>query len=220
MLQKKTHLKNMDTLESVVSKSINKIIKHLETNFTTKQIFQLNKTLSKYLDFMDRDKDRKKLLEYALKVKEKMSESQQERTCAIKTRIEDGTLKTVDELKTALDKLYDDREYKKYIINYLLINFHTRNQDLDLIITKTKRNMDDNKNYLLVRKSKIEFIRNNYKTKDLYGTKEYTITDKKFIDAVTQLGEIKLLHTNNVSREVSNNTIDKLTESEMNKIMM
>ena len=217
---KNTHIKNLDILEGIINEPIKVIIKTLDKKYNTKQIFQYNKTISKYLDFKKRPRDRAVLLDYAKTIKDSMTLSQQKRTCEIKTNIEEGNMKDKDELFIALDNLYSEGAYLKYIINYLLLNFHTRNQDLDLTITNTNRNMNDETNYLLVRKNKVVFIRNNYKTHELYGVKEYTITDKKFIYAVKQLGLGSLLKTKNIAREVRSLTIDKLSESQINKIMM
>jgi hypothetical protein len=80
--------------------------------------------------------------------------------------------------------------------------------------------MNDETNYLLARKNKIIYIRNKYKTIDLYGKKIYTILNKKFIYAVKQVGIGSLLKTKNIAREIRSHTIDKLSESEINKIMM
>ena len=217
---KKTHIKNLDILSDILDEPMKVIIKSLDKKYNTRQIFQYNKTISKYLDFKNRPKDRVVLLEYAKTIKDSMTLSQQKRTCEIKKEIENNDMKDKEQLFIALDNLYSEGDYIKFIINYLLLNFHTRNQDLDLTITNTKKEMNDETNYLLVRKSKVVFIRNNYKTKDLYGVKEYVITDKKFIYAVKQIGLGKILHTNNISREVRSHTIDKLSESQINKIIM
>tara|TARA_R110001632_G_scaffold181648_4_gene301743 strand:+ start:3175 stop:3975 length:801 start_codon:yes stop_codon:yes gene_type:complete len=217
---KKTHIKNFDILENIINEPVKVIIKSLDKNYNTRQIFQYNKTISKYLDFKNRPKDRVVLLDYAKKIKDSITTLQQKRTCTIKKDIENNDMKDKEQLMEALDNLYSEGAYLKFIINYLLLNFHTRNQDLDLTITNTNKEMNDETNYLLVRKNKVVFIRNNYKTKELYGVKEYVITDKKFIYAVKQLGLGKILHTNNISREVRSHTIDKLSESQINKIIM
>lgn len=218
---KKVHLKNIETLGQHLDKPIKKIIKHLKTNVTINQQFQINKTLSKYLQFMKRDDDREVLLDYAKTISDKMTKQQQTKTCDIKKGIEEGTIKTREQLLEALDELYNDGEWKKYIINYLLFHFHTRNKDLNVTIVKRKMDTkDENTNYLWLKKKAVDFIRKDYKTKDLYGNKTYTITDPKFIAAVKQYGETNLLNTNNLAREVKNNTIDKLTESQVNKIFI
>ena len=217
---KKTHINNLDILSDILDEPIKVIIKSLDKKYTTRQIFQYNKTISKYLDFKKRPRDRAVLLDYAKTIKDSMTLSQQKRTCEIKTNIEEGNMKDKEQLFIALDNLYSEGVYLKFIINYLLLHYHTRNQDLNLTITNTNKNIDTETNYLLVRKSKVIYIRNNYKTHELYGEKIYTITDKKFIYSVKQLGIGSLLKTKNIAREVRSHTIDKLSESQINKIMM
>ena len=41
---------------------------------------------------------------------------------------------TVKELKAKMDSYYDSREYRSYVIMYLLLNLNVRNLDLDAII--------------------------------------------------------------------------------------
>ena len=218
---KVVHLRNTDLLEPILDKSPKKMINYLNKNVSLAQRFQLNKTISKYLEFVNRMEDREIMLVYAREVKDELTKKQQEKTCEIKDMIEDKTMKTKAELFVALNELYKNVEYRAYIINYLLLNFSVRNMDLDLILTKTKKGMSPDKNYLLIRKSKIVFIRNNYKTVKLYGTKEYVITDKKFINSVYNiLPDETLLKTNNIGREVRKYTIDGLSESQLNKIMV
>lgn len=214
------HNRNLDTLGNILLSDIDIIIQYLKTTFTVNQIYQLNKTISKYLDFNDRTKDRVKLLEFATDIKTQVAKHQLDKTKNIKTKIEDGELKTIKQLYDALDVLYDTGQYKKYIVNYILLNYHTRNLDLDLTITFSRKYMNSVENYLLVRKTKVEFIRNNYKTVDLYGEKIYTNRDPRFVYACLHVGEMKLLHTSNIGREVKSMTIDNLSESEINKIAM
>lgn len=85
-------------------------------------------------------------------------------------------------------------EYMKYIVNYLMLHFGVRNKDTDLVIvnSKSKNSITMDDNYLVVYKTKIEYIRNKYKTYNIYGQKKITITDKKFINAVNNLGRENL----------------------------
>ena len=93
-------------------------------------------------------------------------------------------------LKTLLDNeatLLQSKLYVKYIVNYLMNHYGVRNQDVNVLVIKNKKSISPNENYLLVSKSKVEYIRDNYKTKSVYGTKQITIKDKKFINAIVQL---------------------------------
>lgn len=75
-----------------------------------------------------------------------------------------------------------------YIINYLLINYNVRNEDLHFkIITRKKEAKDKNYNYIWLSPRKVEYIRNVYKTAGNYGMKLYIIPDKPFASAVRRL---------------------------------
>jgi len=111
----------------------------------------------------------------------RMKETQERKT--------DTKLDNVD-LKILLaneENLYNSKLYVRYIVNYLMNHYGVRNQDVNLLIIKDKKNIKPNENYLLVYKTKIDYIRDNYKTRDVYGKKIITIKDKKFINAVNGL---------------------------------
>ena len=84
--------------------------------------------------------------------------------------------------------LYEKNDYTSFIINYLMLNFFVRNKDLNFDIVKRKKDMtDDSLNYMWLTNNKAVYRRNIYKTKDTYGTKEHTITDKKFLLAMRRV---------------------------------
>jgi hypothetical protein len=87
-----------------------------------------------------------------------------------------------------VDALYKEGKYKEYIVNYLMLHYGVRNQDIDCLILNSKNKsipVDDN--VLKVYKTKIDYIRRKYKTFKTYGEKKITIKDKKFIIAVNAL---------------------------------
>lgn len=93
------------------------------------------------------------------------------------------------ELENHLKTLYDEKKHMEYIINYILINYGTRNKDLDLFITKYNKaeKYENDINYMIVYKSRVDIIINNYKTYKIYGPKYFKITNKKFIEVANQL---------------------------------
>ena len=217
---KVVHLNNIGKITpEVLELPLKEAVKYIQKNFSENQQFQLYKTLSKFYLFKNRMDDRDELMEVTKVLKEKMTKKQQEKTCKVKTNVEEGSIKNREQLLEALNTLYTEQQYKKYIINYLLLYFNVRNQDVDVELITKKSDVKDG-NYLLIRKKQIVYIRNHYKTMYKYGQKTYTITDKKFVSAVNNFPETKLLHTNNIAREVRNNTIDKLSESQLTKITM
>ena len=96
---------------------------------------------------------------------------------------------TLKDYENYVERLYTLGLYEEYIINYLMLTYGVRTQDLDVVIldNKLKKEMRDDDNYLIIYKTKIEYIRNKYKTYKTYGQKKYIIKDKKFINAVKEL---------------------------------
>ena len=133
-----------------------------------RRLYQLNvKTL---VDERDRTKN-----EIVGQVKEKNAE------------IKDD-LPSLDELEEYTDYLYENKKWFEYIINYLLINYQTRNKDLDFTIVGLKRDTKDKeKNFMWLERGKVTFIRNNYKTSNKYGTKTDVISDEKFLTAMKRM---------------------------------
>ena len=131
--------------------------------------------------------------------------------------LEKNGMPSVDELKTDLNSYYDNEEWDKFIILYLLINFNVRNLDLNLIITRAGKD-DGINNFLLIKKSYIKYIRNDYKTNLTYGKKVNLIKSAKFIKSVNQflnnkLSKPLLLQENNVV--VSNSNISNYIKNKI-----
>ena len=88
-----------------------------------------------------------------------------------------------------MNSALQNKEYKKYIINYLLLNFHVRNMDLDVYITADDTNLQTDRNYLLLQTNprRVIYIRNKFKTSRKYGGKTHTIDNLNFYTAVRDL---------------------------------
>lgn len=101
------------------------------------------------------------------------------------------SLPTYDDLLEFMEYLYNKTDYLGFVINYLLINYHVRNEDINAIIVDKKREVDkeSDNNYIWLAPQKVVFIRQNYKTSDKYGTKEHTINDKRFMTAIRKVKE-------------------------------
>mgnify|MGYP006098406679 FL=1 len=87
---------------------------------------------------------------------------------------------TYEQLQTALDEATGI----DYILLYLLMNYNVRNTDLIIqpILSKDKKEkFNKNDNFIILTRNKAKYIRQDYKTKAKYGTKEHVIEDKKFI---------------------------------------
>lgn len=98
------------------------------------------------------------------------------------------TLPSYGDLIVYTEKLFETGEYESFIINYLLINYNTRNLDLDMeIVTQLDDALDENTNYLVILPGSILYIRNRYKTVSSYGPKSHKISDDRFIFAVKKV---------------------------------
>lgn len=119
-----------------------------------------------------------------------------------------------------LNKAFKNAEYKKYIVNYLMMTYGVRNKDLDLTIIKAKKDIEPKKNYLLISKDKIKYIRDDYKTHSKYGTQTHDINNDQFEMAVKKVGLGKLFDANQISNALRKLYIDKHGEAKIFKMMI
>ena len=111
---------------------------------------------------------------------------------------------------------YSLKQYKRYIINYLLLTYFVRNEDLNVIITADDTNLKTDQNYLILKSNPkhVVYVRNRYKTVNKHGSKVHNILDKQFYIATRDLfdkGNEKLL-LNSIHFDVKNNTHLKIGE--------
>jgi hypothetical protein len=102
-----------------------------------------------------------------------------------------------------MNEQFENGNHRGYVINYLLMNYQVRNQDLVFDIVKTRKAMaDKSKNYLwLNTKGKnVIYQRNVYKTANVYGPKEHIITDEKFMIAVKHIAQLQVVNKKNSSQ--------------------
>jgi hypothetical protein len=147
-------------------------------------------------------------------------------------------LPTAKELKHKLNKLYENEEYERYIVNYLMIHLNVRNLDILLMILDSKNKISDhNINYLILNESYILYIRHTYKTYNTYGRKINRITNEKFTKALKFIYKKReeqaiypfLLYNEsytepltkeNISTYVKRMSIDQLGEGQIAKVMI
>lgn len=140
-------------------------------------------------------------------------------------------------LKDFTEAKYKSGDYISFIINNLLITFGLRNKDLDLFITNKeelkKRNESVNdtnniKNYIIIKKTEIDIIINEYKTIQTYGQKRFTLKSNKMIKALNELPINSYLLSANGSRisdlglnkYIQNRTYNGLSEGDYFKILI
>ncbi len=157
-----------------------------------------------------------------------------------KHRVEKGKEKLAelpnkDELNKRLKKLYNDERWADFIIMWLMLNYNTRNADVNVEIVDsihaTKK--DKKRNYLVKRKEDFVFIRNNYKTHRTYGMKKHYFKSihmdravRYFINEMPPDMPLHLINTNgeplsdlSLTNKIKSIT-GGLTESDINKIQV
>ena len=148
-------------------------------------------------------------------------------------KLKSDGLPSYNDLLDYLAFLYESERWTDFIINYLLIYFHTRNEDVNFELVPFKRDTKENKNinYLWYSKraKKATLYRRNYKTANKYGIKIDTITDSKFLNAIKQIFECRkkspddcvfIPNKENVGYFVKKATLDNLGENLYNKIIV
>lgn len=108
----------------------------------------------------------------------------------------------------------------KYILNYILFNFFTRNQDIDIYITndinEINKRTEDSKKYentifIDEKEKKTVYRRFKYKTFSCYGKKVHIINDELFYNCCLKLNNSYLLQKENG---------EKISDSSLNKTVM
>ena len=110
------------------------------------------------------------------------------------------TLPSVD-FNKLLNGYYRDKQNKNFVILYLLMNYNTRNKDLVVKVVNDESDINPNENFLFIRDKDVIYIRNDYKTKNRYGSKRDVIKSRKFFNAVKEVDSL-LENNNNLDRQV------------------
>jgi hypothetical protein len=131
-----------------------------------------------------------------------------------------ATLPEKDEVASQIYSLYMKKNYKAFIINYLLYNYGVRNLDLDLIIVKGRTRVPAEGNYikLISSKGQATYVRRVYKTVKTYGEQTHVITDKKFIASLKALEAGPLLSGAQIHNDIGRNSI--LNEGDLFKLLI
>jgi hypothetical protein len=88
-----------------------------------------------------------------------------------------------------IDQYIKTLDFSQYVVNYLTFYFGFRNKDVNLYITTRKltKNINTENNYLIVKKTEIELIINDYKTIKQYLQKRIVIRNKYFVEVCNNL---------------------------------
>ena len=98
-------------------------------------------------------------------------------------------LPTMNQLNNYVKKLYKEKQWLPYIINFMLVKYCVRNIDLNCFITEDKTMMqragnNDKNNMFYISPTYVVYIRRDYKTYDTYGEKRIAIRSVPFRNAL------------------------------------
>jgi len=157
------------------------------------------------------------------KIQTAMFETKKKQTI-IRKNTKEQVLPSLKVIQKYMKNQLKNEDYRSYIINYILINYHVRNMDLDCTIVFKAKDVNDTDNFLLVRATDVVYVRNKYKTVNNYGKKTYKIRSRPFTRACqryVEAGDTRLLATNsNLTYEISKYTYEGLSESDYLKIII
>jgi len=196
---------------------INKIKNFIESKFEkpTTRLDMLNVILI--------TTDEEKLKEQIKTYRQSLQKDKTEKN--IKVMNEKGlSLPSKEEFEKKLNDLYENEQYKAFVVNYLMFNFGVRNADVNVIIknkNKGKLIMNIERNYLLVKPTEVEYVRNNYKTFKTYGKQKHFITDEKFLKAVNEIGEGDILdQEQQIGNQLRKILIFRMSETDIFKMLI
>jgi len=127
----------------------------------------ISSTLSKYRHY--KGKPTETIRDFLRQANAEASLLQQQKNLILKE-----TLPTID-FKQMLSKYYKDKDYKSFVILFLLLNYNTRNKDLVLRVVNNESDLNEKENFIFIREKDVVYIRNDYKTKNRYGGKQDVI---------------------------------------------
>jgi len=170
----------------------------------------ISSTISKYRHY--KGKPTETIRQFLRQANAEASLLQQKKNLILKE-----TLPTID-FKQMLSKYYKDKDYKSFVILFLLLNYNTRNKDLVVKVVNDESDLNEKENFLFIREKDIVYIRNDYKTKGRYGTKQDVIKSKKFLNAIKEVDKL-LENDNNLDRQVKKIT-NGINQSTMFKMLV
>jgi len=211
----KTHVRNLERWGSVGS-SQRMIVKKLDLLETWPKRLSSANSISKWLQFKQRPND-----EIVAYIKNANDEIQKDAEIRQRELSLNPCLPTLKEMKAHMNSLFDKGEYKSYCVMYLFITYTIRNKDMIGKVVKSKKDTNETDNWFVVGRNSVTWIRNNYKTSNLYGPKKHIITNPKFHTAISHLNYL-LQPSDNIDRIIKKITegIGGITQSVIAKIVL
>jgi len=169
----------------------------------------ISSTISKYRHY--KGKSTETIRQFLRQANAEASLLQQQKNLILKE-----TLPTID-FKQMLNGYYRDKQYKSFVILFLLLTYNTRNKDLVVKVVNNESDLNEKENFIFIREKDVVYIRNDYKTKERYGGKRDIIKSRKFFNAIKEVDS--LLVDGNLDRQVKKIT-NGINQSTMFKMLV
>jgi len=205
----KNHLRNLAKVKSeVLDGDEDTLAKYIKTNYEVgSQQKTITTSISKYRTFKELPRD---------KIAELLKKTNNDATKIQQKNNDELELPDIKDVKSLMNLYYQQEMWKQYVVMFLLLHLQTRNLDLVAKITDKLEDVDNESNWLYIRKNDVVYFRNNYKTKAKYGLKKDIVKGKRFHNAVSQLTEL-LRPNENLYRSVMRIT-GQISETTMMKM--
>jgi hypothetical protein len=219
-LAKTTINNHLRTLAKVNNELLNgdekDIVKYIKANYEVgSQQKTITSSISKYRTF--KELPREKIAELLKKTNDDATKIQQKNNDELK-------LPDIKDVKSLMNLYYQQQMWKQYVVMFLLLHLQTRNLDLVAKITYKLDDVDNETNWLYIRKNDVVYFRNNYKTKAKYGLKKDILKGKRFHNAVSQLTELLRPNENlyrtvmRITGQISETTMMKMSVCNNNNV--
>lgn len=205
----KNHLRNLAKIKSeVLDGNEDTLAKYIKQNYDVgSQQKTITTSVSKYRTFKELPRD---------KIAELLKTTNNDATKIQQKNNDELELPDIKDVKSLMNLYYKQEMWKQYVVMFLLLHLQTRNLDLVAKITDKLDDVDNETNWLYIRKNDVVYFRNNYKTKAKYGLKKDIVKGKRFHNAVSQLTEL-LRPNENLYRSVMRIT-GQISETTMMKM--
>ena len=205
----KNHLRNLAKVKNeLLDGNEDTLVKYIKEKY---DVGSQQKTIvtssSKYRTFKELPREKIALL---------LKTSQDDSTKIQQKNNDELELPDIKNVKSLMNLYYNQEMWRQYAVMFLLLHLQTRNLDLVAKITDNIEDVDNESNWLYMRKNDVVYFRNNYKTKARYGLKKDIIKSTHFHNAVSKLTEL-LRPNENLYRSVMKIT-GQISETMMMKI--
>ncbi len=179
----KNHIRNLSKLDiKLLEGNESSLAKHIKANYDVGSAQKtITTSVAKYRGYLNLPKS--EISELLKKTNNQAFEIQ-------KKNNQDMNLPDIKNVKSLMNLYYKQGMWKQYCVMYLLIHINTRNLDLVAKVTDNIDDVDNNNNWLYLRKSDTVLFRSKYKTSSTFGIKKNIIKSRPFHHAVSQLKEL------------------------------